>query len=45
MEKKQLKMYDAPVMEVVELDAMVSLLAGSPTDGSGGWGDGGTEDE
>ena len=29
MEKKELKMYDAPVVEVVELEAKTSLLAGS----------------
>ena len=29
MEKKQLKWYDAPVVEIVELEAKVSLLAGS----------------
>ena len=32
MEKKELKMYDAPVVEVVELEAKTSLLAGSPAD-------------
>ena len=29
MEKKDLKMYEAPTMEVVELEASVSMLAGS----------------
>ena len=32
MEKKEMKFYEAPVMEVVEMEAKVSLLAGS--DGS-----------
>ena len=31
MEKKQLKWYEAPAMEVVELEAEASLLAGSST--------------
>ncbi len=30
MNKKELKFYDAPAMEVVELKASVSLMAGSP---------------
>ena len=29
MDKKDLKFYEAPAQEVVELDAKVSLLAGS----------------
>ena len=33
MEKNQLKWYDAPTMEVVELEAKVSLLAGSGLNG------------
>ena len=33
MEKKELKMYEAPAMEVVEMDTTVSLLAGSPITG------------
>lgn len=39
MEKKQLKWYDAPVVEIVELEAKVSLLAGSdePDAGFGDW--------
>ena len=31
MEKKELKMYEVPAMEVVELEASVSILAGSDT--------------
>ena len=31
MEKKNLKWYEAPVMEVVEMKSAVSLLAGSST--------------
>ena len=38
MEKNQLKWYDAPTVEVVELDAKVSLLAESYDPGqAGGW--------
>lgn len=33
MEKKELKMYDAPIVEVVELEAKIALLAGSGGDG------------
>ena len=29
MEKNQLKMYDAPIVEVVEMEAKIALLAGS----------------
>ena len=31
MERKDLKIYEAPACEVVELKASTSLLAGSPT--------------
>ncbi len=31
MDKKELKFYDAPACEVVELKVTSSLLAGSPT--------------
>ena len=30
MEKREMKFYETPVMEVVEMDAKISLLAGSP---------------
>ena len=33
MEKKVLKMYEAPACEVVELDVKAQLLAGSTTGG------------
>jgi len=33
MEKKVLKMYEAPACEVVELEIKSSILAGSPTGG------------
>ena len=32
MEKNQLKWYEAPAVEVVEMDAKTFLLAGSPID-------------
>ena len=32
MEKKELKWYDTPTMEVVEMEAEVTLLAGSMTE-------------
>ena len=35
MDKKELKFYEAPACEVVELNAHVALLAGSKTEGSG----------
>jgi hypothetical protein len=35
MDKKELKFYEAPACEVVELKANVSLLAGSGEPGSG----------
>ena len=45
MEKKELKFYETPVMEVVEMEAKVSLLAGSDTGTGGiGSGDGGLEE-
>ena len=31
MDKKELKFYEAPACEVVELKASVNLMAGSPT--------------
>ena len=31
MDKKELKFYEAPACEVVELKASASLMAGSPT--------------
>lgn len=37
MEKKQLKMYEAPAVETIDLEAKVALLAGSDTTESGGW--------
>ena len=38
MEKKNLKMYEAPAVEIVEMEVTVSLLAGSQlTDGDNGW--------
>ena len=37
MEKREMKFYEAPVVEVVELEAKISLLAGSDTDSSGGF--------
>ena len=33
MDKKELKFYEAPACEVVELNAHVALLAGSTTEG------------
>ena len=40
MQKKNLKMYEVPAMEIVELETVVSVLAGSgpqgPTLGEGG---------
>jgi hypothetical protein len=33
MEKKDLKFYEAPAVEVVELELMNSVLVGSPTGG------------
>jgi len=36
MDKKELKFYEAPACEVVELNASISLLAGSETQESGG---------
>jgi len=33
MEKKELKMYEAPACEVVELKLSATLLAGSPVEG------------
>lgn len=33
MEKKDLKWYEAPAVEIVELESAVSLLAGSGLDG------------
>ena len=36
MEKRELKFYEAPAVEVVELEAKVSLLAGSDDEGYGG---------
>jgi hypothetical protein len=41
MDKKELKFYDAPTCEVVELKASTSLLAGSQETGA----DGITEEE
>ena len=35
MDKKELKFYEAPACDVVELKANVSLLAGSATGGEG----------
>ena len=32
MEKKELKWYETPAMEVVEMEAKISLLAGSMTE-------------
>lgn len=40
MDKKELKFYDAPACEVVELKASVNLMAGSP-----GQEDGDVQDE
>ena len=36
MNKKDLKMYEAPACEVVELEAQSALLAGSTTQETGG---------
>ena len=33
MDKKELKFYEAPACEVVELKASVNLMAGSPIEG------------
>ena len=33
MEKKELKFYETPATEVVELDVSVALMAGSPVQG------------
>lgn len=33
MEKKDLKFYEAPELELVELEASATLLAGSPIEG------------
>ena len=33
MDKKELKFYEAPACEVIELEASVNLMAGSPTGG------------
>lgn len=33
MEKKVLKMYETPALQVVELEVKSSILAGSPTGG------------
>ena len=33
MDKKELKFYDAPACEVVELKASAALMAGSPVEG------------
>jgi hypothetical protein len=33
MEKKELKFYETPTAEVVELDVSVALMAGSPIQG------------
>ena len=45
MEKNQLKWYETPVMEVVELEAKVSLLAGSPTNAGNADVEGGEDGE
>ena len=39
MDKKDLKLYETPMMEVVEMNAKSVLLAGSDKDGggAGGW--------
>lgn len=46
MDKKELKFYDAPACEVVELKASAALLAGSPVEGVDNPGDitGGNEE-
>ncbi len=33
MDKKELKFYEAPAIEVIEYDASCALLAGSPIEG------------
>ena len=33
MEKKVLKMYESPALDIVELEVKSSILAGSPTGG------------
>jgi hypothetical protein len=38
MDKKELKWYEAPACEVVELNVMSTLLAGSGGDGGAGGG-------
>ena len=46
MEKKKLKFYEAPMMEVVEMETSVSLLAGSGGTNADGFGQGdGTFDD
>ena len=40
MEKREMKFYEAPVMEVVEMETKISLLAGSGGTNAEGVGDG-----
>ncbi|MBR1613492.1 MAG: hypothetical protein IJ671_08185 [Succinivibrio sp.] len=46
MDKKELKFYEAPACEVVELNASANLMAGSPIEGVDNPGDlnGGNDD-
>ena len=46
MDKKELKFYEAPVCDIVELKASVALMAGSPIEGVDDPGDlnGGNDD-